>query len=100
MAAQDRRRAEIVRWRQHIRLDRRDRIRHHEKEPYRGIQAELVKWSPRSRPAKDQALSHVGRYGVKIGSTDSAALLRRAGDTRACEKGNQPMNGARSKKIE
>ena len=42
MAAQGRRRTEIVRRRQHHGIDRRDAAGHHQQEPHRGIQAQLV----------------------------------------------------------
>jgi hypothetical protein len=52
---------------------------------------------------KVQALPHIGRDAVKIGSPDGDALLRRAGDIRARytrETGKQPMNAIRSEKVE
>src|ERR1700733_3889682 len=53
-------------------------------------------------PRKDQALPHIGRDAVKIGSPDGGALLRRAGDIRACStrKRKRPMNVTRPEKIE
>ena len=98
MAAQDRRRAETVRRRQHFRLDRRNRAGHHEQEPQRGLQAQLVALAqPRvpQIPAKDRALPHIGRDAVKIGSPDGARLISSCGGhprSRQRETGEQPMN--------
>ena len=79
---------------------------HHQQEPHRGIQAQLVTaaGSGSPLPTKDRALPHIGPDAVKIGSPDGTHFnFRRAGTTALaslCETGEQPMTAIRSEKIE
>src|SRR6267378_8088676 len=107
MASQGRRRAETVRWRQHLGLGRRNPARDDQQEPHRGIQAQLVNADPAAAPgpfpgkiehcrilaamrSKSAALMPLLTFVVR----GSSALATHA------KQGKKPMNAIRSEKAE
>jgi hypothetical protein len=67
MASQGRRRAEIVRRRQHLGLRRRNPAGHDEQEPHRGIQAQLVSADLAAAPARSRERSSIAVYWPRCG---------------------------------
>ena len=107
MAAQDRRRAEIVRRRHRQRLDRRNRARHLQQESERRLQAQLVSAAARSRASLQipRKIEHC-RILAAMRSKSAAlmALLNfvvRGTTALATHAGEKPMNATiRSDKVE